>query len=196
MEQILDGVLTGVREHSFEDFEFMRQLISYHTTKYIEKMDGRLKDSTASLRALLQLVRSAETLEEARDRLMETYGLITETCQKKQGSRLRELAHRTKAYIEQHFQDVSLCTGSLSDLMGVSAYYVRFAYKKTFGTSLSESLNDLRLGYCKHQLVSTKLPVKKIYKAAGFYNYSYFFTLFKKNTGLTPNQFRLQKAGR
>jgi YesN/AraC family two-component response regulator len=44
--------------------------------------------------------------------------------------------------------------------------------------------------------VNTKLPVKKIYKTAGFYNYSYFFTLFKKNTGLTPNQFRLQKAGR
>jgi AraC-like DNA-binding protein/GGDEF domain-containing protein len=196
VEQILDGVLMGVREHSFEDFEFMRQLISYHTTKYIEKMDGRLKDSMASLRALLQLVRSADTLEEARDRLMETYGLITETCQKKQGSRLQELAHRTKTYIEQHFQDVSLCTGSLSELMGVSAYYVRFAYKKTFGISLSEAMNDLRLGYCKRQLVNTKLPVKKIYKAAGFYNYSYFFTLFKKNTGLTPNQFRLQKAGR
>jgi AraC-like DNA-binding protein/GGDEF domain-containing protein len=196
VEQILDGVLAGVREHSYEDFEFMRQLISYHTTKYIEKTDGRLKDSTAGLRALLQLVRSAETLEEARDRLMETYGLITETCQKKQGSRLRELAHRIKTYIEQHFQDVSLCTGSLSELMGVSAYYVRFAYKKTFGTSLSEAVNDLRLGYCKRQLVNTKLPVKKIYKAAGFYNYSYFFTLFKKNTGLTPNQFRLQKSDR
>jgi two-component system response regulator YesN len=195
VEQLLEGILAGVKEHSYEDFAFMTQYISYHTTKYIEKMDGRLKDPTASLKELLQLVKSAETLEEARDRLMETYSLITEVCQKKQGSRLQDLAHRTKAYIEEHFQDVSLCTGSLSELMGVSAYYVRFAYKKAFGTSLSESLNDLRLEYCKRKLVSTKLPVKKIYRAAGFYNYSYFFTLFKKNTGLTPNQFRLQEAG-
>jgi two-component system response regulator YesN len=194
VEELLDGILAGVREHGYEDFAFVTQLLSYHTAKHIEKMNGRLEDSTTSLRALLQLVRSAETLDEARGRLMETYSLITEICENKQGSRPQELARRTREYIEQHFQDVSLCAGTLSELMGVTAYYVRFAYKKAFGISLSESLNELRLGFCKQQLLDSKLPVKKIYKSAGFYNYSYFFTLFKKNTGLTPSQFRARKA--
>lgn len=195
VEQALDEILSSVKERNFEDYGFMVQSIAYQTSKHIEKMEKSLKGSAITLRGLLQPAKSSETLQELKTRLMEIYTLIAEVHQKKQGSRLEELAHKTRAYIERHFQDVSLCTESLADVMGVTAYYIRFAYKKAFECSLSEAINSLRLEYCKDQLLKTRLPAKKIYQAAGFYNYSYFFTLFKKNTGLTPNQFRFQGLG-
>ncbi len=195
VEQIVEELLAGVKAHGSEDYSFMVQSIVYQTSKQLEKLDRSLKGSAVTLRGLLQMVRSSETLEDLKGRLMETYSTIAEICQKKQGRRLEELARRTQDYIAQHFQDVTLCTDSIADVMGVTAYYVRFVYKNTFGGSLSETINELRLKYCEDQLAHTRLPVKKIYQTAGFGNYSYFFTLFKKNTGLTPNQYRLQQLG-
>jgi YesN/AraC family two-component response regulator len=193
VEQVVDELCVGVKEYGFEDYRFMVQSMVYQTSKQLEKLNHSLKGSAVTLRGLLQMVRSSETLEELKNRLMETYSLIAEICQKKQSRRLEELAQRTQAYIAQHYQEVTLCTESIADVMGVTAYYVRFVYKNAFGGSLSETINSLRLQYCEEQLASTRLPVKKIYQTAGFGNYSYFFTLFKKNTGLTPNQYRLQR---
>jgi AraC-like DNA-binding protein len=193
VEQVVDEILDGVRGRGFEDYSFMVQSIVYQTSKQLEKLNHSLKGSVLTLRGLLQMVRSSETLEDLKNRLMETYSLVAEIGQKKQGHRLEELARGTQTYIEQNFQDVTLCTESIADVMGVTASYVRFVYKNTFGGSLAETLNSLRLKYCEDQLAQTRLPVKKIYQTAGFGNYSYFFTLFKKNTGLTPNQYRFQR---
>lgn len=194
VEQELGEILDHVREYEFEDYNFMVQFISYQTMKYVNKMKDSLKDSTITLKELMQKLKEVDTLEELKEELMEIYSLITEVLGKKQSNRLDKLAEKINSYVEANIKETSLCTESISDKMGVTAYYSRFAYKKVFGGSLFEKINTLRLEYCKEQLINTRLPVKKIYTGAGFYNYSYFFTLFKKNTGLTPNQFRIQKT--
>ncbi len=195
VEQIVDELVSGVKEHGWEDYGFMVQSIAYQTSKYLKKVNHGLKNSAVALRELLSLVKSSETLDELEIRLMETFTLVSEISQKKPGRRLEELARKARDHIERNFQDVTLCTDSIADAMGVSAHYIRLAYKNTYGISLSETINGLRLAYCEDRLANTRLPAKKIYRAAGFGNYSYFFTLFKKNTGLTPNQFRLQRQG-
>ena len=95
--------------------------------------------------------------------------------------------------MQKKLKDPTLCTDAISLLVGFSSCYIRYTFKKVFEISISEYINNVRLTYCKRQLDSTKYPIKKIYKSAGFYNYSYFFTLFKKEMGLTPNQYRFQK---
>jgi AraC-like DNA-binding protein len=40
-------------------------------------------------------------------------------------------------------------------------------------------------------LIKTDLTVAEIAKQSGFQTKSHFFTIFKKSTGLTPNQYRI-----
>lgn len=194
VEQILGEVFEDVKNYSLDDFRFLIQFVTYQSIKYIERIENSLNDSVPTLKDQLQHIRFAETVDEAGSSLMETYTLIFEIVQKKKSSKLEELARNIQSYMEENYRDCALCTDSISDKMGVTAYYSRFAYKKIFGVSLYESLNSMRLEYCRNQLTKTKLPIKKIYTAAGFTNYSYFFTLFKKYTGLTPKEFRQQRA--
>ena len=44
-------------------------------------------------------------------------------------------------------------------------------------------------------LVNEKKTITEIADAVGFENYSYFTKVFKKNTGLTPREFKQQLIG-
>jgi YesN/AraC family two-component response regulator len=52
------------------------------------------------------------------------------------------------------------------------------------------TLHNMRIEFCKKLLQNTKLSIKDIAVRSGFINYNYFFTAFKKDTGLTPELYR------
>lgn len=193
VEQILNDILSEASEYDYEDYIYMVHFIIYHTNKIIEKMKKSLKNSYIALKSFVQEIKSSETLDDLKKKLIEIYTMIDEILQKNQSNKTVEIAEKIKEHINQNFKDPTLCTDAISLLVGFSSCYIRYTFKKVFEISISEYINNVRLTYCKRQLDSTKYPIKKIYKSAGFYNYSYFFTLFKKEMGLTPNQYRFQK---
>lgn len=193
VEGMLNDILLEVSYYDYEDFIYMVHFLIYHTNKFIEKMKKNLKNSYDILKNFVQEIKASETLEDLKKKLIETYTMIDEICQKNQSNKTFEIAEIIKEYINQHYKDPTLCTDSISSMIGFSSFYIRFSFKKVFDISISEYINSVRLEFCKNQLDITKYPIKKIYQSAGFYNYSYFFTLFKKEIGLTPNQYRFQK---
>ena len=193
IEHLLDDIMEGVKEYDYEDFTYMIHFITYHTNIIIEKMKNNFKSSYSTFIEFIQEIKFSETIDDLKSKLIEVYTMMYEILQKNQSSKAENLANKIKEYINNHYNDPTLCVDSLSGMLGFTSYYVRFTFRKVFNISISEYINNIRLEYCKEQLVKTKYAVKKIYISAGFYNYSYFFTLFKKETGLTPNQYRLSK---
>ncbi len=66
--------------------------------------------------------------------------------------------------------------------------FCRFFKEKT-GKSLSQYLNDMRIGYACRLIIEGNLPVSQICFESGFNNLSNFNRIFKKETGLTPTQY-------
>ena len=169
--------------------------LGYYTAQSMRKIRDSLQMPYEVLKGYIQEIKSSETLEDLKKKLIEVFTLIYELFQQKKSHRTEDLAGKIREHIDTHFRDPALSIDSLSASTGVSSCYIRFLFRKVFEISASEYINNLRLAYCKDRLRSTRNTVKKIYKEAGYYNYSYFFTLFKKETGLTPNQFRHQSIG-
>ncbi|NLR94360.1 helix-turn-helix domain-containing protein [Flammeovirga agarivorans] len=71
-----------------------------------------------------------------------------------------------------------------------SGDHVNRVVKKCMQKTLTELVNDERLLYTANQLAMTNAPIKSIYTNAGFENHSYFFRIFKKKYGITPQQYR------
>jgi AraC-like DNA-binding protein/mannose-6-phosphate isomerase-like protein (cupin superfamily) len=68
------------------------------------------------------------------------------------------------------------------------AAFCRFFKEKT-GKSLSEFVNDLRIGYACRLIIDGKLSVSQISFESGFNNLSNFNRTFKKHTGFTPTNY-------
>lgn len=95
--------------------------------------------------------------------------------------------------IEKEYYNHNLSLQLLADDVKMSAPYVGRLFKSIKGLSVNQFINSVRINEAKKLLKQTSSPVKDIIGKVGFINESYFYTLFKKNEGMTPNQFRNKK---
>jgi AraC family transcriptional regulator of adaptative response / methylphosphotriester-DNA alkyltransferase methyltransferase len=77
---------------------------------------------------------------------------------------------------------------------GLSPTYLHGLFSATFALSPREFLTRLRLARARELLVATSLPAADVARECGFENVPYFFTLFRKKTGLTPGEFRRRNS--
>jgi len=75
------------------------------------------------------------------------------------------------------------------------AYFSKL-FKKTFSQSFSEYVNSIRISESKRLIISTDLSITQIAMNTGFSTTSYYISVFKKLTGITPNAFKKQMYGK
>lgn len=71
-----------------------------------------------------------------------------------------------------------------------SPEYLCRVFKKHLNKTPTEFINDIRIKNAKLTLQYSTLPIIDICSDIGFENISHFYHLFKKETGLSPNEFR------
>lgn len=81
----------------------------------------------------------------------------------------------------------------LAGRIGINADYLRHLFVQHEGRTLSQWLRELRLQRAGELLAHSTLPHKAIAVECGFQNERYFCTVFRKQLGLNPRQYRLSK---
>jgi two-component system, response regulator YesN len=71
-----------------------------------------------------------------------------------------------------------------------SKFHLSHFFKEYTGRTITDSLLFIRIKKAKELLQTSNLSVKEISVATGFADPNYFSSVFKKNTGLTPIQYR------
>lgn len=78
----------------------------------------------------------------------------------------------------------------LAERVFVSPNYLGTIFKNTTGMYFNDYLTDYRMQKAKELLIACTDKVTKIGEAVGINNHSYFSSLFKKNYGITPKEYR------
>ena len=74
--------------------------------------------------------------------------------------------------------------------INVSYSWFRRIFKEYTGIAPAQYIKELKIQKGKELLTNTSLSAKEIAFKIGFEDHEYFFTAFKKKTGMTPIQFR------
>ncbi|MFD0673077.1 response regulator [Cohnella sp. GCM10027633] len=110
-------------------------------------------------------------------------------------NRMQMSSEITKAihYIKLHYKDnISLQT--VAAHVNLSFGYLSNLFKKEFGMTFVDYLNSYRVERAKELLLMTQIKSYDIAVEVGFSpEYTYFSKVFKKITGLNPNEFRKQR---
>jgi LacI family transcriptional regulator len=80
-------------------------------------------------------------------------------------------------------------------LAGVSRKTLEVRFRRAMGRTPHEELQRRRMDRVKSLLRQTDWPLKQIARAAGFTYVEHLHLMFRKETGMTPSQFRAQGSG-
>jgi AraC-like DNA-binding protein len=72
----------------------------------------------------------------------------------------------------------------------MSDSYLCRHFREETGKTITEYINEVKVDECKQLLITTGMPLSQISEQLGFSSQNYFHTVFKKQTGMTPYEFR------
>lgn len=186
------GLLDGVLSYRYEDFVFLSQRILHVLERvFVDSgvMEGRL---LAEFRVFVLNAKWMETSDDVLAVALDWYRRFVDSAEQGSAQRLSSFVADVKKVIEQGLFDPDLSTKGIAGKLRLSVNYVRTTFRTATGDSISNHITRLRIDRCKELLKTSNLPVKEIAHSAGFRNYNYFFTLFKKQTGRTPQEYQRQ----
>lgn len=105
-----------------------------------------------------------------------------------------EMMNRLMAFIEQHVSDENLRIEDMADAVGLGRTVFYGKVKNIVGVSPSDFLRQVRMQRAEELVLRSKLSLSEIAYAVGFSDPKYFTKCFKKDTGLTPSEYRKQAA--
>lgn len=92
-------------------------------------------------------------------------------------------------YIENNYQK-DLTLKEIASSIYLTQYYFANLFKEETGKTAMTYLTEIRMEKAKELLLETNDKICEIAKRVGYNNASYFGQSFKKETGLSPNNFR------
>lgn len=94
-----------------------------------------------------------------------------------------------KVYIQRNYQQ-NLTQDLLASLFYMNRSYLSSQFRKRTGDKFVDYLNDVRLTHAEELLQNSDQRMSQIARAVGYDNEKYFYRIFKKRTGMTPEQYR------
>ena len=93
-------------------------------------------------------------------------------------------------YIREHFSEAGLSVEELADLANLSTWYYIKRFRIFSGTTPHKYILRLRIEAARELLDTTSMSVEEIAYQCGFSGSSHFIEVFRKNSGMTPMNFR------
>lgn len=125
--------------------------------------------------------------------ILKLYRSVSELCSQPQKGRREQIVNAVIQHIHQHYNDPNLSLHAVADAFHVSYYYLSHIFNDEMRQSFTKLLNLCRVEHAKQLLEDTKLTAQDIASAVGYTNSSTFFRVFRKITGVTPNEYRMRQ---
>ena len=98
--------------------------------------------------------------------------------------------NEAKVYMSQRFSDPNLMLQDVAKAVNMSNSRFSTVFSQQSGHTFTEYLIFLRLSKAKELLRTTDMKASQIAHETGYNDAHYFSYIFKKNTGMTPSEYR------
>ena len=158
-------------------------------SKIAEAQGGDIKEITPfrlSRENIQEIISSPEAFSKGVKSLLSA---LIEFRDSKSAGRYKSVIVKAREYIDGNFnKDISLY--STATHVGISPNHLSTVFTQETGENFIEYLTKVRIERAKLLLERTKMKNADIAAETGFSDPHYFSYIFKKNTGLSPKEFR------
>ncbi|MDR1174820.1 MAG: helix-turn-helix domain-containing protein [Treponema sp.] len=159
-------------------------------SKIVEALNGDIKDIapfSLDQKTLLEITRSKDIFSEKIRSLLEA---VIEYRDAHTGGRYQSVIVKAREYIDRNFAAEDISLHSMAAHVGVSPNHLSAVFAQETGENFIEYLTRVRIERAKRLLSTTAMKSTDIAFETGFSDPHYFSFIFKKNTGLSPREYR------
>ena len=92
-------------------------------------------------------------------------------------------------YIDNHFSE-TIKEEYLAQIACMSCSKLKYLFKAIQKTTIRQYILDKRVDFAKHLIENSSMPIAQIANIVGYKNSSSFSDMFRKNTGMTPSEYK------
>lgn len=122
--------------------------------------------------------------------VVQTALILSQAMNRRQERMEDSVLDRVKLHIQEHLSDMELNLSSVSQWVGMSPGYLSAFFIREAGIGFKEYVTLQRIALAQKYLVETGDSINAISERCGFLSPSYFITVFKNHTGMTPGAYR------
>ncbi|MDR2210156.1 MAG: response regulator [Spirochaetaceae bacterium] len=158
--------------------------------KVVEEMGGDIKDVipfSLNRRTINEIIHSRDVFY---GKIRSLFNAVIEFRDSHTDGRYRSVILKAREYIDQNFEDPEISLHGTASYVGISPNHLSTVFSQETGETFIEYLTRVRLERAKHLLENTPMKSADIACKTGFSDPHYFSFIFKKNTGLSPREYR------
>lgn len=172
--------IAQLKEQSRDMIQEVKKILSFYLHTHA---DG---SPSSSLESVLNI---SFDLDSIREYLLTALTSTADLLKESSAYSSENVIDNIKTYIHKNYtKDLTL--EKISSLFYLNPSYLSFLFKEKTAQNFTDYINQLRIEQAKMLLKSTDDKVYKVAKQLGYDNPKYFFRVFKKIAGLTPEEFR------
>jgi two-component system response regulator YesN len=183
-DHILDNIIfttndiNGIRLQLYEFFIMLNRFL-----------DKESQIRYAVPKSLFEELKYIESRGEAKKYIHQYLYEVVESIHKQSSEKEPLLEDVVIQYIDKHFGE-GITLDDIAHEIGFSQYYFGKVFKKTFDTTFTEYLTNMRIEKAKSYLMDNTVSVKDVTYRVGYMDPNYFTRVFKKHEGITPTEYR------
>lgn len=133
---------------------------------------------------------SFNTIYDIKNRIKEICLNVMEGIHSKRKTNTEKIMEQAKSYIDKNYGDYDLTIQKISNYLHISPSYFSMIFKKEAGETFLNYLIGIRIKAAKELMQNPDLKIFEIAERVGYPDLNYFSYFFKKNTGLSPREYR------
>ena len=190
----LGRLLEIVSECSYKSFQvLLMRLNSLLLDLYFQYDSFGISNPAFDIFEKISTIFNVESIDEIFSQYESIIGTIIEMAKTVSVSRHKQLIDNINAYIEENSRDRNLSLKMVAHEFNFSSEYLGKLYKQHTGSSVAQYLKTIRLERVKKALTLSNTPIDILIQEEGFSNKSHFFTMFKKQYGISPGIYRKKR---
>jgi two-component system, response regulator YesN len=162
------------------------------TARFVQELGGDIDQIVPGLNHIETILSKINTVDQIREQvqMILVSGLMFRDS--RTNSQRAGTLHKAKEYIEQNYMDPNMSLDQVASHVNHSPSHFSAIFSHGTCKTFKEYLTELRIKKAKELLRTTTLRSSEISYQIGYGDPHYFSYIFRKNTGLTPTEFRAQ----
>ena len=164
--------------------------------RFISDQGGEVDQILPEIRQMDKVLVRVKTIDQIKEELRMIFTNTLAFRDSRVNHQHSRIAHRATAYIDKNFCDPDLSLNQVAMEVNLSPSHFSVTFSQEMGETYRDYLTRVRIEHAKELLRTTDLLCSDIADQCGYNDPHYFSYIFKKNTGVSPQRFRLQPKGR